>query len=250
MTLEPKLNTTEVWIAEHSIRIFLAIALLILVGSFFVVKIIVETSDTANQVKVLSPQVTRINRAICDKRSLEDQLRAARCAERIRLGLVNCRRVERCRAALLAAITYPPPARPRSSALGGGDASAPTGSSQPGRHEGGSGGGEATKVSPGRGGHKNPPENLPPSPGGEPPATTPPASSPAQSPSSTTERGNEPVVVQPPVEPEPPATPSGLTEVLGGVGKAVEEPGPAVEEVGHGVDEVVGGASCQLLHAC
>jgi hypothetical protein len=120
---DARLNKTEVWIAGHSIRIFLVIAALILVGAFFVVKTFLESGETAKKVKVIAPQVTRINRALCDERSLDDDKRARRCAERIRVGLVNCRRSTRCRAALLAAITYPPPARP--AAPEGGDSQSP-----------------------------------------------------------------------------------------------------------------------------
>lgn len=147
-----KLNRFEVWVADHSAPIFLVIASLIVVGAIAVFYSYEKQGDTAEQVQVLQPEVTKINQAICDARSLKDRHRAERCAERIRVGLINCRRVERCRAALLAAITYPPPARsaeplpnlsksaPGSGQPGGGDAvQSPSskGHQQPGPHEGG-----------------------------------------------------------------------------------------------------------------
>jgi hypothetical protein len=111
LTLEPELNKTEVWIAEHAIRILLVFAVAILVGGYFVYKTVEQTGQTSKTVRRIEPQVTKINRAICDERSLESPGRARRCAERIRIGLVNCRSSEPCRAAFLAITTYPPPAR-------------------------------------------------------------------------------------------------------------------------------------------
>lgn len=105
------LNKVEVWVAEHAVPIFGAIALLIVIGALAVFVTYQKQNAVAERVKVLSPQVTRVNQAICDKRSLESESRARRCAARIRVGLVNCRRVDRCRAAFLAVLTYPPPAR-------------------------------------------------------------------------------------------------------------------------------------------
>jgi len=142
------LNKLEVWVAEHAVPIFGVIALLIVVGAVAVFVTYQEQSGIAERVKVLVPQVTKVNKAICDKQSLNHPQRAARCAERIRVGLVNCRHSQPCRAALLAAITYPPPAQPTAPSgatprSGGGDAFQPaTGHQQPGPgeqpgHEGG-----------------------------------------------------------------------------------------------------------------
>jgi hypothetical protein len=101
------------WIAEHAAPIFLVIAALIVVGAIGVFVTYQKQGNTADTVtKVLSPQVTRINRAICDQQSLGHRTRAERCAERIRVGLINCRRSTSCRAAYLALATYPPPAKP------------------------------------------------------------------------------------------------------------------------------------------
>lgn len=129
MTQEPKpLNKAEVWIADRAVPIFVALAVLILCATAAVFYVYQRQGDTAKEVHVLEPQVTKINQAICDRASLANDLKAKRCADRIRIGLVNCRHVERCRAALLAAITFPPPTKtsqgpsrqaPSSSAEGG-----------------------------------------------------------------------------------------------------------------------------------
>jgi hypothetical protein len=112
MTQSPKpLNRLEVWVAEHSAPIFGALAVLIIIGAGLVFYTFEKSGNTQDQVNVLRPEVTTINRAICDARSLKSEKKARRCAERIRVGLVNCKRVERCRAAFLAVLTYPPPAR-------------------------------------------------------------------------------------------------------------------------------------------
>ena len=189
---DANLNKVEVWIAEHSIRILAVLALLIAAGGFFVVKVILETGETSDKVTRIEPQVTTINRAICDARSLESEDRARRCAERIRVGLVNCRRYSRCRAAFIAALTYPPPARgatstpevspsPASSTgdTGGGDAQNPHGAGQqpspgsPGDNNGNGQGGQgkgqepAPAPSPGASPAPDGSEAPEPSPGGD-----------------------------------------------------------------------------------
>lgn len=93
--------------AERAVPIFAVIAVLILLGAAAVFYTYERQGDTAGKVKVIAPQVTRINRAICDRASLEHGDRARACAERIRIGLVNCRHVQSCRAAYLALATYP-----------------------------------------------------------------------------------------------------------------------------------------------
>ena len=165
-----ELNRAEVWIADHALPIFAAVALAIVAGAVAIFAVFLETGETRDQVNVLRPQVTRVNKAICDKQSLDHPHRAERCAERIRVGLVNCRRSEPCRAALIAAITYPPPARsaeplpnPSKSVQGsgqpGGDAFQPpsTGHQQPGPHEGGGENGHGNGGSGGKGGSEGPP---------------------------------------------------------------------------------------------
>lgn len=108
------MNKTERWIADHALPIFGVIAVLIVLGAAAVFYTYQRQGDTAEKVQVIAPQVTKINRAICDRGSLINDVKAKRCAERIRIGLVNCRRVSRCRAAYLALATYPPPAKPTS----------------------------------------------------------------------------------------------------------------------------------------
>ncbi|HXR30816.1 MAG TPA: hypothetical protein VN752_06715 [Solirubrobacterales bacterium] len=113
MTPEPALNKTEVWIAEHSIRILAVAALLIAVGAFFVVKIFLASGETAREVDVLKPQVTKVIRAasVCSLDATRRSQESRECAMRMRIALINCRRYSRCRAALLSAITYPLPAK-------------------------------------------------------------------------------------------------------------------------------------------
>lgn len=149
-----RLNRAEVWIADHALPVFGVLALAIIAGAVAIFVIFLGQEKTQHQVDVLRPQVTTINRAICDKHSLTNEDRAARCAERIRVGLVNCRRAEPCRAALIAAITYPPPARGTTlepGATEGGGAQNPSPAGQhpsPGPHPGGH-----------HGGHKPAPES-------------------------------------------------------------------------------------------
>lgn len=168
------LNRLEIWVAEHVLPIFAAIAVLTILGAIAVIYTYQQQSTTAERVKVLTPQVTKVAGAICDRESLHHPGRADRCAERIRIGLINCKRVERCRAALLAAITYPPPARDttlESGATEGGGAQNPSHAgqqpgpgSQPGHSAGGHGHGHS-------GGHMAP---LAPSPAPSSPPATPP----------------------------------------------------------------------------
>ncbi|HEX7246428.1 MAG TPA: hypothetical protein VF245_12785 [Solirubrobacterales bacterium] len=146
-----RLNRAEVWIADHALPIFGAVALAIIAGAVAIFVVFLNQRDTAHQVNVLKPQVTRVNKAICDRQSLTHPDRATRCAERIRVGLINCRHSEPCRAAFLAVATSPPPARPISTLTGGGGAiqqpsnhghQHPSPGSQPGQGHGhGHGGG-------------------------------------------------------------------------------------------------------------
>jgi hypothetical protein len=107
-----ELNRAEVWVADHVRPIFLGIATAIVLCSVAVFVTYERQGEVEQQVNVLRPQVTRVNKAICDRESLGHPARAHRCAERIRVGLINCRRSDPCRAAFLAVATYPPPARP------------------------------------------------------------------------------------------------------------------------------------------
>lgn len=106
-----RLNRLEIWIADHAAPIFIIVAALIVAGAIGITVVFLQAREAGDQVNVLKPQVTRVNKAICDKQSLDHPQRAERCAERIRIGLVNCRHSVPCRAAFLAIATYPPPAR-------------------------------------------------------------------------------------------------------------------------------------------
>jgi len=173
-----RLNRLELWIADHAAPIFIIVAALIVAGAIGITVVFLQAREAGDQVNVLKPQVTRVNKAICDKQSLNHAQRAERCAERIRIGLINCRRSEPCRAAFLAVATSPPPP-----ARGGRDSSSPLSSTMaestsPAR--GDSGGGDAHQP-PSNHGHQQPgpgsqpgqPEAAPappPSPGAESPS--------------------------------------------------------------------------------
>ncbi len=189
MTQPKPLNRFEVWISEHAAPVFGVLATLIVIGAGAVFYTYQRSSDAQDQVNVLRPRVTMINRAICDARSLESESRARRCAERIRVGLVNCRRYDRCRAAFIAALTYPPPARPdaASTAEGGGAQNPSTAGQQPapGKPGGGDNGG-------GHGhGQKPGPKSPQPAPEAEPAPAAPDTGSGTGS-SASPEQGDEP----------------------------------------------------------
>jgi hypothetical protein len=107
-----KLNPAEQWIAEHSIRIFIAVAAVMVVGALVTLKLVIEQGETQKQVDVLRPQVTRTIHAasVCNARALEREDASKACAQRLRIALVNCRSHPSCRAAFLA-LNYPLPAR-------------------------------------------------------------------------------------------------------------------------------------------
>lgn len=113
MTPEPALNKTEVWIAEHSIRILFLAAVVILVGGYFIAKTVAQSGEAKREVDVLKPQVTRIVRAAatCSAQTVKEKETSNACAARLRFALIVCRRSAKCRAALLAIVNYPPPAR-------------------------------------------------------------------------------------------------------------------------------------------
>ncbi len=104
-----KLNPVEQWIAEHSIRIFIAVAILMVVGAFFTLKLLVKQGETQSQVDALRPQVTRTIHAasVCNARALEREDASRACAGRLRIALVNCRSHPSCRAAFLATLNAP-----------------------------------------------------------------------------------------------------------------------------------------------
>lgn len=99
------LNRFEVWASDHATHIFGAIALLIVLGAAAVFYTYQRTGDAEDQIRTLTPKVAHIIK--CNQHSLVDEKRAEECAARIRIGLINCRRVESCRAAYLALATFP-----------------------------------------------------------------------------------------------------------------------------------------------
>lgn len=186
MTPEPALNKTEVWIAEHSIRILFLAAVVILLGGFFIVKTFTQSGEAKREVDVLKPQVTRIVRAAatCSAQTVKEKETSNACAARLRFALIVCRRSAKCRAALLAIVNYPPPAHagaPSSttapSSEGGDAVHQPSnqGHQSPGPGKGPSGGDGGN----GQGGDQeaaptpSPGASAPPAPGGGPPAETP-----------------------------------------------------------------------------
>lgn len=144
MTAQPDLNPVEKWIAEHAIRIFLAIAVLMIVGAYFLTTTIVNQSNTQEDVNVLQPRVTRIVRTVCGPRAFDDPVQARHCAGRLRAALLNCRQYTFCRTALVLAQVPPPrkaepekaESQPQHSA-GGGGGDAQTPSHQGQQHGGG-----------------------------------------------------------------------------------------------------------------
>jgi hypothetical protein len=114
MTQEQKpLNRFEIFASDHAPRIFVVVALLIVLGAGAVLWVFQRQGDTQRQVDVLKPQVTKIVRAakVCSLDAARKSQESRDCALRLRVALVNCRQYPRCRAALLAILTYPPPAR-------------------------------------------------------------------------------------------------------------------------------------------
>lgn len=109
-------SKAEAWIAEHSIRIFLVIAVLILAGAYFVVSAFLKSGEAAREVDVLKPQVTKIYAAAaaCAPKTIAKEGGEERCSRLLTVALRNCRQAPNCRAAFLAILTYPPPARPTS----------------------------------------------------------------------------------------------------------------------------------------
>lgn len=108
------LSRIEIWIAEHSIRIFLTIAALMIAGAFLLYHNLSLETATRERVNVLQPQVTQVVRAanICaGETALRKRLPSRRCAGRLRIALLNCRTHPSCRAALLAALQ--PPVTPK-----------------------------------------------------------------------------------------------------------------------------------------
>jgi len=190
------LNRLEVWIAEHSAPIFVCLALLIVLAAIAVFYTFQQAGEAKRQVDVLRPQVTRVVKGavVCSLDASRGSQESRRCALRLRVALVNCRRYPRCREALLLAIASPtptpgldaPPALPtRHSSSGGGDALLP-----PSNH-----------------GHQ------PPGPATGPPAATPPTTSPAPSPGVSGPPGNPEAPGKGPAEDKPgnpsPGPPSG-----------------------------------------
>lgn len=103
---EPKpLNSLEVWVADHATPIFLTLAVVILVAAGGIFWTYQKTGNAEDKINVLSPKIAHIVK--CNQSSLVDDKRAAECANRIRIGLINCRRSIPCREALLAAIASP-----------------------------------------------------------------------------------------------------------------------------------------------
>lgn len=99
------LNRAEIWVSNRAAPIFGVLALLICVGAVAVFLTYEQSGNAEDQVKVLAPKVAHIIK--CNQSSLVNAKRAEECAARIRIGLINCRRSQPCRDALLAAIAGP-----------------------------------------------------------------------------------------------------------------------------------------------
>lgn len=208
MTTEPSpkpLNRFEVWASNHAAPIFGVVALLIVVGAAAVFFTYQKSGDAQSQVDTLKPQVVRVTEALCDRQSLEHPDRATRCAERIRIGLVNCRRVQSCRAAYLALATFPSrPAETSRVTRGDTEASSPIATTPSHGPPADTGGGDASQP-PSNHGHQHPGPTTGPTEEAthEPPSAVSPSPAPApsqgESPATSTET--------PPVAPQPAPTP-------------------------------------------
>lgn len=99
------LNRVEVWVSNRAAPIFGVLAFLICLGAVAVFLTYQQSGHAEDEVRVLAPKVAHIIK--CNQRSLVDEKRARECAARIRIGLINCRRVQSCRAAYLALATFP-----------------------------------------------------------------------------------------------------------------------------------------------
>jgi len=110
---QDKLNRTEQWIAEHSIRIFAVVAVVMVAAALFTIRLVVEQGEVQEQVDVLRPKVTRVIRAasVCNAEALEREDASRACAGRLRIALINCRSHPSCRAAFLATLNVPTAAR-------------------------------------------------------------------------------------------------------------------------------------------
>lgn len=185
---EPELNSVEVWIAEHSIRLLLLAGALVVIGGFFVAKAVVESNKAASEVTLLKPQVTRVVRAasVCSLDAARRSQESRECAMRMRIALINCRRYSRCRAALLSAITYQLPVRSTAPSSEGVVPQKPSdhGHQQPGPGSPGHGGG---KDDHGQGGAPAPSPGPSPAPGG---SAAPEGKSPAETPGNSAQGGS------------------------------------------------------------
>lgn len=112
--VDPNLNKAEVWIAEHSVRILLAFAMIMIPAAIAFVFLIASQERTEQKIDVLRPQVTKIVRAanVCERSSLRNPRESRYCARRLEVAFLDCRLYASCRAVLLAAVLSPgrPPA--------------------------------------------------------------------------------------------------------------------------------------------
>lgn len=108
-----KINSFEVWVADHAVPVFVVVATAIVLGAGGFLFEFQRQGDTQHEVDVLRPKVTKIVHAasVCNAKSIKRSRALEACASRLRFALVACRAEPRCRASLLAIVNYPPPAR-------------------------------------------------------------------------------------------------------------------------------------------
>lgn len=96
------MSKAETWIVEHSIRIFLVVAMALLLAGGVAIYLIAQQERTETKVERLEPKVTQIVRAtkVCTHPS-------PRCAKLLEIAFESCRRYPSCRAAVLVAILKP-----------------------------------------------------------------------------------------------------------------------------------------------
>lgn len=107
--MNPQLNRIEVWILEHSIRLFLAIAVAILLAAGAFLYLVDRQGSAEAQIEVLRPEVTKVFHAaiLCEPRSLHHARESRSCARQLEIAFLNCRLYPSCRAILLAAVLTP-----------------------------------------------------------------------------------------------------------------------------------------------
>jgi hypothetical protein len=108
-----KINHFEVWVADHAVPVFAVVSVLMVLGAGAFLIVYHQAGEAQREVDILKPQVTKIVRAasVCDTKTIKELKGARACSGRLRFALTACRHDPQCRAAILAIVNYPSPAR-------------------------------------------------------------------------------------------------------------------------------------------